>query len=78
MPLCWVCRLQAEARTGSATGMPGSRASVSSSATTTSAQTPTYLTTEPYRAGPLGLFWVEDGNAYVLANIRGGGEYGPA
>lgn len=41
------------------------------------AQTPTYLTTEPYRAGPLGLFWVEEGNAYVLANIRGGGEYGP-
>lgn len=41
------------------------------------AQTPAYLTTEPYRAGPLGLFWVEDGNAYVLANIRGGGEYGP-
>ncbi|MBL0914377.1 MAG: S9 family peptidase [Sphingopyxis sp.] len=42
------------------------------------AQTPGYLTGQPYRAGPLGLFWVEDGNAYVLANIRGGGECGPA
>lgn len=42
-----------------------------------SAQTPKYLTSEPYRSGPLGLFWLEEGNAYVLANIRGGGEYGP-
>jgi prolyl oligopeptidase len=42
------------------------------------AQTPTYLTEQPYRSGPLGLFWAESGNAYVLANIRGGGEYGPA
>ena len=42
------------------------------------AQTPTYLTAQPYRSGPLGLFWAEDGNAFVLANIRGGGEYGPA
>jgi prolyl oligopeptidase len=41
------------------------------------AQTPSYLVHEPYRSGPLGLFWVEEGNAYVLANIRGGGEYGP-
>lgn len=42
------------------------------------AQTPTYLTQQPYRSGPLALFWVEAGNAYVLANLRGGGEYGPA
>jgi prolyl oligopeptidase len=41
------------------------------------AQTPGYLVSQPYRSGPLGLFWVEEGNAYVLANIRGGGEYGP-
>lgn len=41
------------------------------------AQTPTYLTEQPYRAGPLALFWVEQGGAYVLANLRGGGEYGP-
>ena len=41
------------------------------------AQTPKYLTAEPYRSGPLAMFWVESGNAYVLANIRGGGEYGP-
>jgi prolyl oligopeptidase len=41
------------------------------------AQTPGYITEQPYRAGPLGLFLVEEGNAYVLANIRGGGEYGP-
>ncbi|MEP7315157.1 MAG: prolyl oligopeptidase family serine peptidase [Sphingomicrobium sp.] len=41
------------------------------------AQTPGYLTGQPYRAGPLGLFLAEQGDAYVLANIRGGGEYGP-
>jgi prolyl oligopeptidase len=41
------------------------------------AQTPTYLTAQPYRSGPLGLFWAEQGGAFVLANIRGGGEYGP-
>jgi prolyl oligopeptidase len=42
------------------------------------AQTPGYLVNEPYRSGPAALFWVEEGNAYVLANLRGGGEYGPA
>lgn len=41
-------------------------------------QLPGYLVSQPYRSGPLGLFWVESGGAYVLANIRGGGEYGPA
>lgn len=41
------------------------------------AQTPSYLVNEPYRSGPAALYWVEEGNAYVLANIRGGGEYGP-
>jgi prolyl oligopeptidase len=41
------------------------------------AQTPSYLVSQPYRSGPLALFMVEEGNAYVLANIRGGGEYGP-
>ncbi|MBW0144595.1 prolyl oligopeptidase family serine peptidase [Sphingomicrobium sp. B8] len=39
---------------------------------------PQYLVSEPSRSGPLALFWVESGGAYVLANIRGGGEYGPA
>jgi prolyl oligopeptidase len=42
------------------------------------ASTPTYLINEPYRSGPAALYWVEEGNAYVLADIRGGGEYGPA
>ena len=32
----------------------------------------------PTYASPLRQFWLEEGNAYVLANIRGGGEYGPA
>ncbi|MFL6736614.1 MAG: prolyl oligopeptidase family serine peptidase [Sphingomonas sp.] len=41
------------------------------------AQTPSYLVHEPYRSGPLALFLVQEGDAYVLANIRGGGEYGP-
>lgn len=32
---------------------------------------PTYL-------GPLGKAWLEAGGAYAIANIRGGGEFGPA
>ncbi|MXP27717.1 prolyl oligopeptidase family serine peptidase [Porphyrobacter algicida] len=40
-------------------------------------QLPSYLTTEPYRAGPVAMWWVQQGQTYVLANIRGGGEYGP-
>jgi prolyl oligopeptidase len=34
-------------------------------------QTPNYV-------GPLAQFWLEDGGAYIVANIRGGGEFGPA
>jgi prolyl oligopeptidase len=42
------------------------------------ATNPTYLSKNPSRLGPLGQFWVEEGGAFVLANIRGGGEFGPA
>ena len=41
------------------------------------AQLPTYLINHPLRLGPMALFWVEQGNSFVLANIRGGDEYGP-
>ncbi len=41
------------------------------------AQSPTYLTKNPFRIGPVAVFWVEEGGAFVIANIRGGGEFGP-
>ena len=32
----------------------------------------------PYYSGTTGKLWLEKGGAYVLTNIRGGGEFGPA
>ena len=32
----------------------------------------------PFYSGVMGKLWLEKGGAYVLANIRGGGEFGPA
>lgn len=32
---------------------------------------------EPYYSGVIGQAWLEKGGVYVLANIRGGGEFGP-
>jgi len=32
----------------------------------------------PFYSGVLGRSWLEQGNAYVVANLRGGGEFGPA
>lgn len=48
--------------------------------------TPTLLTAyggfevsnTPYYSAVLGKLWLERGGSYVLANIRGGGEFGPA
>jgi prolyl oligopeptidase len=32
----------------------------------------------PYYSAALGRLWLEQGNAFVVANIRGGGEFGPS
>jgi len=32
----------------------------------------------PAYSGSMGRLWLEQGNAYVVANLRGGGEFGPA
>ncbi|MCP1660563.1 prolyl oligopeptidase family serine peptidase [Neisseria perflava] len=31
----------------------------------------------PHYLGSIGKYWLEQGNAFVLANVRGGGEFGP-
>lgn len=36
------------------------------------------ISMRPGYSGTIGKLWLENGGAYVLANIRGGGEFGPA
>lgn len=36
------------------------------------------ISSTPYYSGALGKLWLERGGVFVLANIRGGGEFGPA
>jgi prolyl oligopeptidase len=53
---------------------------------TLDASTPTLMTAyggfqisrTPFYSGEIGKLWLERGGAFVLANIRGGGEFGPA
>jgi prolyl oligopeptidase len=58
---------------------------VASKSTKMDGSTPTLLTgyggfeisLQPYYSGGVGRAWLAHGGAYVVANIRGGGEYGP-
>lgn len=36
------------------------------------------ISSTPYYSGTMGKLWLERGGVFVLANIRGGGEFGPA
>ncbi|MBN1953361.1 MAG: S9 family peptidase [Bacteroidales bacterium] len=36
------------------------------------------ISSQPFYSATIGLGWLEQGGVYVLANIRGGGEFGPA
>ena len=36
------------------------------------------VTSTPFYSGTIGKLWLEHGGVFVLANIRGGGEFGPA
>jgi prolyl oligopeptidase len=36
------------------------------------------VSSTPYYSGTIGKLWLERGGAFVIANIRGGGEFGPA
>jgi prolyl oligopeptidase len=36
------------------------------------------VSSTPFYSGIIGKLWLERGGAFVLANIRGGGEFGPA
>jgi prolyl oligopeptidase len=36
------------------------------------------VTSTPFYSGTVGKLWLEHGGVFVLANIRGGGEFGPA
>jgi prolyl oligopeptidase len=58
---------------------------VSAKTTVLNGQNPTLLyayggfesSEEPFYSGVIGQAWLEKGGVYVLANIRGGGEFGP-